>query len=271
MSIRIESLGISKATIHADVFDSAGRRVRATATPTADGSVSFLINSPTPNSDYYVRVRAKNEPVRTGNYVTTVDFATSALGGTETREKVATGVAPRTRPTWSRFEVYKTQLFRFDLAAQASTNDSGVRITIYDAKRATVVFSMATAALSPEVTFAWLQRGVYAVRIDALGRSGTATAPVRYTLSATGISDDQGPLPVDPTDPYGGVTSIDPYGGPDPFVSPIPDPYGGANPFPFPDLTPGEPVPPVSEPPEPYDPWYVDPYYEYYYDTWPYG
>ncbi len=273
MSIRVESLGISKATIHADVFDRLGRRVRATATPTADGSVTFLVHAPTPNTDYYLRVRAKNIPVRTGNYVTTIDFATDASNGAATRERIAVGTAPQTQPAWSRIEVYKTQLFRFDLTAQASSSNLGVRITVYDANRANVVFSMATSAVAPEVAFSWMQRGVYVIMVEALGRNGVVSSPVRYSLSATGISDDQGPLPIDPTDPYGGSfpAPSDPFGGPDPFISAVPDPYGGATPFPFPEPTPSLPQPPAFDPPEPYDPWYLDPYYDFYYDFWPYG
>ena len=275
MSIRVESLGIAKATIHADIFDRAGNRVRAMATPTADGSVSFLLNSPTPNSDYFLRVSAKAQPVRTGNYVATVDFAsdTLAAAAAANRETIAMGVTASTTPTWSRVQVYKTQLFRLDLTARASTSNAGVRISIYDAKRANVVFTIATSSGAPEVAFAWLQRGVYAVLIEPLVRTGIATSPVSYTLTATGISDDQGPLPIDPTDPYGGSYPVpsDPYGGPDPWISPIPDPYGGITPFPFPEPTPTVPEPPYYEPPEWYIPWYNDPYYNFYDDYWMYG
>lgn len=279
MSIRVESLGISKATIHADVLDRAGNRVRATATPEADGSVTFVVNNPTPNTDYFLRIRAKALPVRTGNYVVSVDFATAttAAEAIATRERIASGVAVANRPTWSRMQVYKTQLFRMQFDARSTSALAGVRITIYDAKRANVIFSMTTAAGTSEVAFAWLQRGVYAIMTEAIGRNNVAPPPVNFTLSASGISDDQGPLPIDPTDPYGGSlpgtgdpyggsspTSIDPYGGPDPWVSPIPDPYGGNMPYPFPEPTPQFPQPPAYEPPPWINPWYLDPYYDYY-------
>jgi Matrixin len=266
MSIRIESLGLAKATIHAKLLDRNGNRVPAKATPQPDGSVTFLVNAPARNADYYLQISAKRLPVRTGNYVATVDFSTANLSTIGTRENVASGTTSLTQPTWSRFQVYKTQLFRFDLGAAASSGKLGLRINVYDAKRATLVFSIAAAAGSPQVAFAWLQRGVYAVRIEGLSQSGVAAAPVRYALAATGISDDQGPLPIDPTDPYSGQPPIDPYGGVDPGVSAIPDPYGGANPFPFPnppDPYGGSP-PPTYDPPEPYDPWYFDPYYGFY-------
>ncbi len=270
MSIRIESLGLSKATIHADVFDQLGKRVRATATPTADGSVSFLVNAPSAGSDYFLRVRAKNQSVATGNYVATVDFAIQSANVATTAEQIAIGIAPRGQPVWSLIEVYKTQLFRFDLTANATSSNSGVRMTVYDARRANVVFSMATAAGSPEVAFVLLQQGRYAVLIEALGRNGIASSPVGYSLSAIGISDDLGPLP---SDPYGGYypSPSDPYGGPDPYISPYPDPHGGGSPFPFPDPTPDQPAPPGYDQPEQYNPWYDDPYYDYYQDEWQYG
>jgi hypothetical protein len=275
MSIHVESLGIAKATIHADILDRNGNRVRATATPTADGSVTFLVNAPTPNTDYFLRVSAKAQPVSTGNYVATVDFATDAIGVAvaANRETIASGVTTTTQPRWSRMEVYKTQLFRLDLNAQATTANAGVRITIYDAKRANVVHTIAASAGSPEVAFAWLQRGVYAILIEPLGRNGFIPPPVNYTLTAVGISDDQGPLPIDPTDPYGGSYPVptDPYGGSDPWISPIPDPYGGATPFPFPSPLPNVPEPPYYEPPSQYIPWYEDPYYRFYFGHWMYG
>lgn len=265
MSVRIETLGSSGLRLHADIYNQQGVRVQAaTAIPEADGSVTFQLANPTPAAQYFIRIKAAPGQVRQGNYVVSVDMATQSAPA----EVITSGTARRGAVYWSRFEVYKTQLFRWDLRAGSRTANNGVKIEIYDTRNANIVFAMSAVAGTTSVDFTWLQRGEYAVRVQSLGQTGTATANVSYRLRAAGVSDDQGPLPVDPSDPFGGSQPLpqDPYGGADEWISPIPDPYGGNEPF-FPDLTdPGmSPTMPYYEPPREDElPWFIDPYYDFY-------
>lgn len=264
ISVKLETVGLETPILHADVLDVSGTRVPARAMPRADGSVSFEILDPMPSANYFIRVRSDAVAVMTtGNYVVTVDAATEAA----TVAPLLEGQARAGEEGWAPVRVYKTQLFRFDLQARGAPRDHGVTMTLYEAKTAQVVFSLSAASGRTVTEFVWLQQGDYFVRTAAIGSTGTAIASVEYRLAADGISDDQGPLQYDPSNPYAGIdTYADPYGGLGPGIYPLLGPTQGLNPYlPDPGAT-GPYQPPPYEIPPAQDPWYFDLYYEYYYD-----
>lgn len=284
VSIKIETVGLQTPILHADVLDASGHRVPARATPRADGSVSFEMLDPAASNEYFLRVRtAEGSAVSIGNYVVTIDVATRANVGGELLDATAVPGNADWTPVW----VTKTQLFRFDLSAAGQQPQGAISVAVYDPRYATVITSFAAAAERLTTEFVWLQRGKYYVRVEAIHPAGALSSPLQYQLSATGISDDQGPLPDNPFDPYGGGygdpygggdPDPDPYGGGTPVIYPLPDPYGGASPFGDPGMTEpdlyGEwpygdwyeylpdPDPLYTDPY--YDNWYNDPYHELY-------
>ncbi len=274
VSVELEAVGRDTPILRADVLDLQGRRVQARALPRPDGSVTFVLANPQPATEYVIRVRtAPTSVVKTGNYVLTVNVATEQAS----MVTVASGTVAATRVTWIPVRAYKTQLFRFDLQAISAVANRGIVATIYNAKTANAVGSFSAVSGQTMTDFVWLQQGDYFVRLESVAQPGTQLGSMQYVLQADGISDDQGPLPVDPTDPYGGFDPVpDPYGGmgaeivplpnpnprttpflpdPNPVPDPVPDPYGGQLPY---------ERPPIERP------WYLDLYYRYY-NYWQYG
>ena len=114
-------------------MNGRGDRVATSGIRKADGGYSLAIDNPEANSDYVVFVRARSDsPVVSGNYILTADFATNVASALST--VYSANVSQATEHV-SRLNIAKTQLFRFDLLSQASSNDSGVQLTLYDARR----------------------------------------------------------------------------------------------------------------------------------------
>jgi hypothetical protein len=160
-----------------------------------------------------VRVRfaadeTDREPV---NYFVTVDAATRD----QTAVELVSGQTDIAAPTWSTLRVGKTQLFRFELAAGGSDPDQAVAISLYDPRTAAIVFSISVRAGFRQTAFAWLQRGDYYARVTSLARGTVVPQSLDFRLDGVGISDDQGPLPIDPDNPY------DPGHRSDPYLEPI--------------------------------------------------
>lgn len=265
MQIRVDRLGDGLNRFWVDLFDAGGNRVDARVTLDRDGSVTFRVDQPVAAADYYVRVRfAADEPDRAPiNYFVKADFAT----GERTAAELFSGRTEAAVPTWSTLRVAKTQLFRFELEASGNDPDQAVAISLYDPRTATIVFSMSVQAGFRKNAFAWLQRGDYFTRVTSIGRDAAVPRSLDFRLDGIGISDDQGPLPIDPNDPDGSGYASDPYSDPysedDPLTSidAVPNPY----PFePFP-TGPSEAESDIYEQPL-YDPWYFDPYYDPYYE-----
>jgi hypothetical protein len=146
---------------------------------------------------YVIFIRAAaGSAVTSGNYVVTVNFATDAASLTP----VFSGSVAGAQQDSSQLRVAKTQLYRFDLAAQAAAADVGVQLSLYDARTGAVVASFAAAAGSTRTEYVWLPQGDYVILATHRSRSGATAAPVAFTLLAAAISDDQGPNPIDPTD-----------------------------------------------------------------------
>jgi hypothetical protein len=130
--------------------------------------------------------------------VASINFATDPASQLRT---VYTGNVTTTAENLSKFTTYKTQLFRFDLASQSISNNAGVQLSIYDARTGSVVASMASANGLARTEYIWLGAGEYFLRAVRRVRVAATTGPVNFTLRADVISDDQGPLPIDPTRP----------------------------------------------------------------------
>ncbi len=263
LKVDIEGVGFDSPLLRADILNEAGERLtQARAKPRPDGSVSFEIDNPTPGARYIIRVAADpTATVQIGNYVVTVDAATDAVH----LDQLLSGTVVPNAENWSRVNVRKTQLFRFDLQSNSANANRGVAVTAYNARTGDIVFSIVAAGDSLQIDYQWLQQGDYYMRVTPIAREGFGVGPVSYQLAADGISDDQGPLPVDPSDPYGGT--LDPFDpdGPNepPEIWPVSDPYGG-NPF-NPNGTPPPQGGYIQPPDPPYNPWYDDDYYSYYF------
>jgi hypothetical protein len=259
MQIRVDRLGYSLNRFQADLLDAGGNRVNARVTLDRDGSVTFLVDERNVGSDYFVRVRFAADETDRGpiNYFVAVDVATND----QTAAELLRGQTNISEPTWSTLRVGKTQLFRFELSAGGNDSDQGVAISVYDPRTAAIVFSMTVRAGFRNTIFAWLSRGDYYVRVTSIARSTVVPQSLEFRLDGVGISDDQGPRPIDPCNPSSSGQCSDPHtvGNPLTSIEPV------ANPFvlpPFPSNT-AESESSVSENPYSYL-WFFDPYYAFY-------
>ena len=197
MSIAVDPVGIQNPRLDVILLNSRGDRVASQLTRKPDGGLTIVVANPVANEQYVLFLRtAAGSPVSRGNYVATVDFATDS---SNSLRRVFAGRVTATGENVSRFTTYKTQLFRFDLAAQAASANAGVQLNIYDGKTGNILSSFAAASGGLRTAYVWLGAGEYYLVATSRSRPGTAALAASFSLSADVISDDQGPLPIDPT------------------------------------------------------------------------
>lgn len=200
MRINVDPAGLETPALEAFVLTETGDRVASETTRKADGGLSITVRDPLPGQDYVLFIRDDvSSQVASGNYVATVDFATNTADNI--RSVFSGQTVSSSQPEFSRLNVPKTQLFRFDLLAQSAIADHGGQLSIFDAKTGGLVASFASSSGVARTEYVWLSAGSYYLRADARARQGVASGPVQLSLHADVISDDQGPNLIDPTIP----------------------------------------------------------------------
>lgn len=199
LSIAVDPVGIENPNLDVILLSDRGDRVASQLTRKPDGGLTIVVTNPVPNEQYVLFVRtAAGSSVSRGNYVASVDFATESAN---LMRGVFAGNVTASGENVSRFTTFKTQLFRFDLSAQAASVDAGVQLNIYDAKTGNIVSSFAAATGVQRTAYVWLGAGEYYFVVTSRSRLGTPALAASFSLRADVISDDQGPNPIDPTKP----------------------------------------------------------------------
>jgi hypothetical protein len=196
LNIDLNPLGSTPISPNIVVMNSNGDRVAARVLEKAGRGLSVQITNPVKNAEYIVAVlHRENSTVTSGNYALTVDLSTEAASMKELfRGNVVGG-----QSDFSRLETSKSQLFRFDLSATATTSNEGVQLTFFDARTRDAVFTISVGAGLTTTEYIWLAQGNYVIQAVARTRRGVTAGRVNFRLLADGISDDQGPNPIDPT------------------------------------------------------------------------
>jgi Matrixin len=197
LHINVDTVGIENPVIEAVLLNVAGDRIASKSTRKADGGISMEVANPQSNHDYVLFVRTRSGSVNTsGNYVATFDFATA-----ESPQALFSGRVDPLTEDISRLDVNKTQLFRFDLQALATFDSSGVQMSFYNARTGDLVNTLAAAAGTIRTEYLWLSEGAYYLRATSRVQAGHPQRVVNFSLRADVVSDDQGPMPIDPTLP----------------------------------------------------------------------
>jgi hypothetical protein len=197
LSITVDPVTKRIAPLDVILLNRNGDRVGSKVARKADGGITLVVANPVPGESYVLLVRSPSgTTVAPGNYVATINFATDPASQLRT---VYSGSVTSAGQNLSKLTTYKTQLFRFDLSSQSLSNDAGVQLSIYDARTGAIVASMASANGLARTDYIWLGAGEYILRAVRRVRVAAATASVNFTLRADVLSDDQGPLPIDPT------------------------------------------------------------------------
>jgi Matrixin len=194
--IDLAPLGINPAFLDIRVFDSARRAVPVRRRFRSTGDVTADAIGIQPSSTYYVRVQNKLGNTRLGNYLLLVN-ASDASADMEQIQQV--NLSPTNPDRFGTFTTYKTQLFRFDLSMTSSDNtNQAAQLTIYsDSGRQELVTSVRSGRIA--TVYAWLPAGEHYLRFSARSRDGVPIRTSTVTLKGSSISDDEGPVLLDPS------------------------------------------------------------------------
>ncbi len=202
--VNVSGVGLAQPDLRLRIVDAAGQPVGASGYLSSDGMWTLEVAQPTAGQDYYLRISVDpNSAVSVGNYVASAEFVTP---NTQLNE-LAAGQLSSTIDDFIRWTAGKSKLYRFDLNALGVSDDEGVQLTIYDAQTQEVRMVATTRSGVTRTAFAWLPEGDYILRFTALSQINAPVSDVNYTLTTDGISDDQDPDDVDPTD----NPTYDPY------------------------------------------------------------
>ena len=196
--VDVSPVGIENPELDIVVMNSSGDRVASYFRQKSGGGASIEIARPVPGQVYVLGVRARpGSAISTGNYIVSVDFGTDNAGtGT-----LLSGSVISAQDSTAGLRVNKTQLFRFDLSAQSGSLNDGLQVTVYDVRTKQIMLEISSASQTSATDYVWLAKGDYVIRATKRTRGAQSSGSVDFVLSADGISDDQGPIPNDPTLP----------------------------------------------------------------------
>lgn len=200
LSLSISPLGYDAMELEVVLLNATGDRVASDIVRKPDGTISLTTYNPIPDSDYLLFVRATNgSPSQSGNYFVTVDFATNQ---SDTSLVALYGVVTSDSEQFSQLNVRRTQLFRIDLQALAGSVDAAAQVSVYDQRSGELIKTIAANAGTVESEFVWLSGGNYIVQVSGFSRIPGLDMATEYRVWINGLSDDQGPNPLRPDEPY---------------------------------------------------------------------
>lgn len=198
VSISLGPLGSAIPAFDLRLLDATGRALSTASMlrRSPEGDVSLVVSGIRPNSTYFVRIASATGNAATSNYLLTIDVPDrrSALA---TLDRIR--LNRTTRDRFGSLVVRKTQLFRFDLSTESTdTTRQAVQMTITNANgRIEGTYSVRPGV--PTTAYVWLPAGTHYVRFTARTRSGAAIAATTTTWRGAALSDDEGPILIDPS------------------------------------------------------------------------
>lgn len=197
-SIELGPLG--SATPHFDlrVIDSTGRTLTTAAMVKrqSTGEHKLTVTGLRPNSSYFVRIALSPTRAVASNYLLTIDVPNqrstlSTLGRIR--------LTPAAPDRFGSLLIRKTQLFRFDLSNDSTDlTRQAVQLTITNAS-GRVECAVTVRPGAPTSAYVWLPAGTHYVRFTAITRQGARVLASTTTWRGAALSDDEGPILVDPS------------------------------------------------------------------------
>ncbi|HMO16115.1 MAG TPA: hypothetical protein PKD64_16740 [Pirellulaceae bacterium] len=214
MAIDLAPLGLDPALLDIRVFNSNRRQLRIQRHFRSDGDVVVQVENVQPNNLYYVEVRNRQNNSTNGNYLLMINVA-DASAVLETIEQVQLSASQPDQ--FGVFTTYKTQLFRFDLSMSSSGGkNQAAQFTIYSPTGQVELVTSVRPGRT-RTAYVWLHAGDHYLRFTSVGRNNAAILPSTVLLTGASISDDEGPVLIDP--------SGNPISGPqNPGTNPTPPP-----------------------------------------------
>jgi Matrixin len=196
MALDLTPLGVDSALLDIRVFNSSRvalpvrRRIRST------GDVVVDVSGIAPNATYYIRVQNRNGNSIASNYLMLISVADRSAQLKRIEQVKLNSNQP---DMFGSFTAYKTQLFRFDLTMSApGTTNQASQLTIYsDTGRVELVTSVRTG--QRRVAYVWINAGEHYFRFTARTVNGASVAASTVILEGASVSDDEGPVLIDPS------------------------------------------------------------------------
>ncbi len=214
MAIDLTPLGIDPALVNVVLFNNAKQTVPVTRRIRVNGDVVLEARNIQPDAVYYLRVQSRTGNTIACNYLLLVNIATRSTNLQRIDDVALSAANP---DQFGDFTTYKTQLFRFDLGMTSpDASNQACQFTVYsDTGRVEFVTSVRSAG--SRTAYVWMQAGKHHFRFTAKTRNNKPVVASVVTLDGASISDDEGPILLDP--------SGNPVSGPEqPGTNPTPPP-----------------------------------------------
>ncbi|QDT04056.1 Matrixin [Rubripirellula lacrimiformis] len=202
--VSLAGVGSGSPDLDLYVVDDQGQSVGTTARLRPDGTWTVEVNQPTAGQEYFIRVSVDpGSAVEVGNYVAVAEFVSPPAQMND----LISGDVDATVDEFFRWTASKSKLFRFDFSAFGAAAGDGARLRIYDAHTHEIRLVIGAQNDMTRTGMAWLQQGDYVLRFTAFSADDQSVAPIQFTLTCDGISDDQDETGYDPDndpdyDPY---------------------------------------------------------------------
>jgi hypothetical protein len=196
LMLHLRPLTTSFRQLSIAILDSNYKALNSTITYHADGDIDLELARATPNAQYYIVVSSSQSYAEPINYVLVTDIA-SVNASLDTIQQVRLTAAAS--DVMGSMTTYKTQLFKFALNVQSPDKiNQAVQLTIYSETgraEATIVCKAGSSARN----LVWLHAGKHTFRFTALTNNGRRINTSTSTLRGASVSDDEGPILIDPS------------------------------------------------------------------------
>lgn len=207
LMLHLRPLTTSFKQLSITLLDSDYNALNSTITYHADGDVDLEIARVKPNAKYFIVVSSLQSYTEPVNYVLVADIA-SVNASLDTIQQVRLTAAAA--DVMGSMTTYKTQLFKFALNVQSSDKiNQAVQLTVYSETgraEATIVCKAGSSVRN----LVWLNAGKHTFRFTALTNNGRRISASNSTLRGASVSDDEGPILLDPSgNPVSGAQLTD--------------------------------------------------------------
>lgn len=196
LMLHLRPLTTSFKQLSITLLDANYNALSSTITHHADGDIDLEIARVQPNATYFILVSSLQLYAEPVNYVLVADIA-SVNASLDSIQQVRLTAAAA--DVMGSMTTYKTQLFKFALNVQSSDKlNQAVQVTIYSETgraEATIVCKAGSSARN----LVWLNAGKHTFRFTALTRNGRRITTTNSTLRGASVSDDEGPILLDPS------------------------------------------------------------------------
>lgn len=193
--IELSPLSLDPTLLDVRVFDASQNLMKTRFRQRPGGD--FVVEVPRSRSGptYYVQVSNRTGNQYTSNYLLLI-HTTSGASRLQPIQQFQLNSADSDR--FGTMTNHKTQLFRIDTSMSSGGTGQAAQVTIYsDSGRVELATSIRPGSNSSD--FVWLHSGQHYMRVTARTQDGEGISPSTVTIDGGPVSDDNGPILLDPS------------------------------------------------------------------------